>query len=124
MNKLLCLGIILILGLLMINPATANDKSADTGPWEKWSLNFGGFIASTETSFRLGSGAGVVIDVEELLDLDTTNYVYRLGGRWRFSKNRKHSLDLSWFFFFFGPSSSYALRVNCSYPTAYPQRIF
>ena len=81
----------------MINSASANDNIADTGAWEKWSLEFGGFIASTDTSFRLGSGAGVDIDLEELLDMDATNYVYRLAGSWRFSKNRKHSLGLNWF---------------------------
>jgi len=86
-----------IVWLLIVGAACAEEKSQESGPWEKYALNFGGFISSTNTAFRLGSGAGIDIDVEKLLDLERTNTVFRLDGLWRFSENRKHRMDLSWF---------------------------
>ena len=68
-------------------------------PWEQFSLNAGIFISSIDSSFRLGSGIGVSIEPEELLGLDTTQRVFRIDGSWRFSENRKHRLDLTWFTF-------------------------
>jgi hypothetical protein len=37
--------------------------------------------------------------VEDTLDLDATNTVFRAEALWRFSNNRRHRLDLSWFAF-------------------------
>ncbi|MDJ0782004.1 MAG: hypothetical protein QNJ22_08525 [Desulfosarcinaceae bacterium] len=39
------------------------------------------------------------LDAEELLGQDSTNTVFRIGGLWRFSDNRRHRVDLSWFAF-------------------------
>ena len=66
-------------------------------PWEKFGVYLGYFIASTDSSFRIGSGIGLDIDVENLLGLDSTNTVFRTGALWRFSDNRRHRLDFNWF---------------------------
>ena len=66
-------------------------------PWEKFSIQAGYFLTAIDSSVRLGSGLGVDIDVEELLDLDTSSSVFRLGAQWRFTENRRHRLDFSWF---------------------------
>ncbi len=78
--------------LLFIKPALAED-------WEKFSLDLGYFISNVNTDLRIGSGLGVSIDVEDLLGLDTTNSVFRVGALWRFTDNRRHRLDLQWFSF-------------------------
>ncbi len=89
---ILCLG-----GLLVLSTAYANEENIEQNPWEKVAFSFGGFIANTNTSFRLGADAGVDIDVEELLGLESTNTVFRFDGLWRFTENRKHRMNLSWF---------------------------
>ena len=40
------------------------------------------------------------MDLEEALGMEMENSVYRLGGYWRFTNNRRHRLDLSWFSFY------------------------
>ena len=73
-------------------------KTAENLPWEKASLNLGSFVSSTSSNVRLSAnGVGVGIDVEEALGLETTTTVFRAGGLWRFSDNRRHRADLSWF---------------------------
>jgi len=66
-------------------------------PWEKYSITIGGFISTVNTSIRFGSGLGIDIDAEELLDVDSSNTVFRVGGLWRFTDTKRHRLDLSWF---------------------------
>ncbi len=68
-------------------------------PWETYAITLGGFFSSVDTSFRVGSrsGIGLDLDAEDLLDLDSTRTVFKVGGLWRFSDNEKHRLDLSWF---------------------------
>lgn len=50
-----------------------------------------------DSGFRLGTGLGVDIDVEELLGLDSSSSVFRVGALWRFTENRRHRFDFSWF---------------------------
>ena len=89
-----------VLVLLLLSPGISlAGESTETLPWEKFGANFGVFVSSLDSSFRIGSGLGLDIDVEELLDLDTTNTVFRAGALWRFTDNRRHRLDFTWFAF-------------------------
>lgn len=82
-----------------MQPAWAENPGSHDTPWEKFSLNLGYFISSTNTDLRIGSGLGLTADVEELLGLDTTNSVFRVDASWRFTENRRHRLDFTWFSF-------------------------
>jgi hypothetical protein len=97
MKKIIKILVLSMLGCFLGGAASALETTAEQTPWETAALNVGGLISGTNTSFRLGSGAGVDIDVEKLLNLETTNSAFRLGGLWRFSDNRRHRMDLSWF---------------------------
>ena len=79
--------------------AVAEEWNLEEKPWEKFGANVGVFISAVDSNFRIGSGIGLDIDVEDLLGLDSTNTVFRADALWRFSKNRRHRLDLSWFAF-------------------------
>jgi hypothetical protein len=73
-------------------------KKAENLPWEKASIDLGSFVSSASSNVRLSAnGLGIGIDLEEALGLDATQTVLRLGGTWRFSDNRRHRADLSWF---------------------------
>jgi hypothetical protein len=87
----------IIFGALLFGPLVARAEMASDSPWEKLSVSVGGYISNTDSSIRLGAGLGVDLDVEETLDMDVNNTVFRAQSGWRFSDNRKHRVDLSWF---------------------------
>jgi len=89
----------IVLVCMLATPAWAENDDSAREPWEKFGVNAGLFISGTDSSLRIGSGVGLYLDVENFLGLDTTNEVARISGMWRFSNNRRHRVDLSWFAF-------------------------
>jgi hypothetical protein len=77
--------------------ALAEGGSARVKPWEKFSVTLGGMLSNTDSSFRVGSGLGVDVDFEKILGLETNTTVFRAESAWRFSENRRHRVDASWF---------------------------
>lgn len=77
----------------------AEEWDLEKKPWEKFGANFGVFVSSVDSGFTIGSGIGLSINAEELLGLDSTNSVFRIDALWRFSENRRHRMDFSWFSF-------------------------
>ena len=93
-NRLMVLFIVV---LLSTSTVWGLDAAAKEEPWEKFGISAGYFISNVDSTVRLGTGVGVEIDVEDLFGLDSTMSVFRVGALWRFSENRRHRLDLSWF---------------------------
>ena len=89
------IGIVLLLSL-SVGPSAADDTVEDS-PWEKLSFNGGIFASRSATEVRFGSGLGVEVNLEDALGMDSDTGVFRLETYWRFTKNRKHRVDLSWF---------------------------
>jgi hypothetical protein len=88
------------IGVFLVSQAAiAEELNLEEKPWEKFGVDLGVFLAGLDSNIRLGTGIGVDIDVEQLLDLDSTNTVFRAGALWRFTNNRRHRLDLTWFSF-------------------------
>ena len=98
-NRIRVIVIVFILCFVVALPAMGAESGEEQGPWETYGLSLGGFWSTLDTSFRVGSGIGLDIDLEELLDMESTTTVFKVGGLWRFSNNKKHRLDLSWFAF-------------------------
>jgi len=73
------------------------EPGTNTEPWEKFGLQGGYFLSAVDSGVRLGTGIGVDIDVEDLLGLDSSASVFRVGALWRFTDNRRHRLDFNWF---------------------------
>lgn len=95
-----CLCVFFMVSLIFfIKPVLAENQSSNDTPWEKFSLSAGYFISNSETDLSLGAGLGLTINVEDLLGLDTTTNVFRADGSWRFTDNRRHRFDLTWFAF-------------------------
>jgi hypothetical protein len=95
-----CLCVFFVASLIfLIKPAWAKNPASQDTPWEKFNVNLGYFVSHTDTDLSLGSGVGVIVNVEDLLGLDTNNNVFRIDGSWRFTDNRRHRLDLDWFSF-------------------------
>jgi hypothetical protein len=85
--------------LLAFRAAMAGEWNLEEKPWEKFSVNTGVFLTAVDSSVRFGSGLGVDIDVEKALDLNSTNTVFRADALWRFTQNRRHRIDFTWFSF-------------------------
>ncbi|BBO78544.1 hypothetical protein DSCW_59610 [Desulfosarcina widdelii] len=75
----------------------AEEPALDEQPWEEFGVNVGVFLSAVDSTLRFGSGISVDLDVEDFLGLDTSNFVFRADALWRFSDNRRHRLDFSWF---------------------------
>jgi hypothetical protein len=75
----------------------AQENAAGDSPWETFGVNLGVFVSATDTSFRIGSGIGLSIDAEQALNLDATTTVFRADALWRFTDNKRHRLELTWF---------------------------
>lgn len=93
-------GIILLALMtgILPQPVSAENSTAAEKPWEKFSINLGAFASTIDSSMRIGAnGIGVDIDLEDLLGLESDQSVFRIDAVWRFSQNRRHRFDLSWF---------------------------
>lgn len=99
--KVLLIGVVASLAILLhsFQAYAAQVDKPGHQPWEKFGANLGIFVSALDTSFRIGSGVGLDIDVEEMLGLETSDTVFRTDALWRFSENRRHRLDFTWFSF-------------------------
>jgi hypothetical protein len=91
---------VVMLAIVLCQPAYAADDFA--GPWEKFSVSLGGFGVLSSSDVRIGTnvaGAGIDIDVEEALGVDSTVTSARLAALYRLGEKRRHRLGLSWFAF-------------------------
>ena len=91
-------SVILILIILLVPVISAAEENDILDlPWERISFSAGGFIGNVNSSLRYGlSGAGVEVDFEEVLGLDSSMFVYKSDFAWRFSDNLCHRMDISW----------------------------
>jgi hypothetical protein len=102
MKRLIPVVILVAFLAVACPPVFAEEKTAkppaENLPWSKYGIMAGAFASSTNSEIRFSAnGIGLGIDVEEALGLDTSSTVFRLGGFWRFSDNRRHRADLSYF---------------------------
>ena len=78
----------------------AADNTTYNLPWEKFSIQGGAFFAALSNQVTVGSpGAGVAVDLEQALGLDTQNTIFRLGTLYRIGEKRRHRVDLDYLYF-------------------------
>jgi hypothetical protein len=99
-RKIMLPLLIAFLLLCLALPAPAKETSQDEKPWKRFSLKLGGAANTTDSSVRLGvNGLGLAVDVEEILNLESSTSTFAVEGFWRFTKRRRHRLDFSWLAF-------------------------
>jgi hypothetical protein len=94
------MGIYVILSCLafLCPSLVAAEEGEKAKPWERFSLNVGGFIATVNSDFRLGTqSAALDISPEDFLGLDSSVFVFRADALWRFTSNRRHRFELSYY---------------------------
>ncbi|MFC1799494.1 hypothetical protein ACFL2Z_01090 [Candidatus Eisenbacteria bacterium] len=92
--------VVLSAALLAFGTAVMAEDEAggERETWRRFDLGVGGFLNAVNSSIMLGAeGVGVNIDVEELLGLKSRTTAFRAAGFWRYTENRRHRLELSWF---------------------------
>lgn len=99
-----CLGWLVLTVLIVLAPAFADEGKEETDPrplpWDRAYVQLGGFVTALDSSFRVGSsnvGVGVSLDVEAALGLEESLLAFRFDGGVRFTKRKKHRLDVTWF---------------------------
>lgn len=98
MKRFRALCLVSIVCVFAGRAAMAAETDKETSPWERYSANLGIFLATTNSSARVGStSAGVEFDLEDTLGLGSGNNAFRAGFAWRFTENRRHRIDFSWF---------------------------
>ena len=88
--------------LLVLLPVSSHaDNTAKYNlPWEKFSFQGGAFFAALNNRVTAGpEGAGVAIDLEQALGLDSSSTVFRLGTLYRIGEKRRHRVDLDYLYF-------------------------
>jgi hypothetical protein len=88
------------------------DKKAPYEPWSRVDVRVGGFIAFMDSGVRFGvtESAGIHVDVEDALGVDSSLTVFKIDAAWRFSYNRRHRFDASYAAFL--RSSTYVLEED------------
>ncbi|MCF8067847.1 MAG: hypothetical protein K9L30_04610 [Desulfobacterales bacterium] len=102
MKKTISLFSMILLTCLFFSPALADTEIEEDLPWEKFSFNLGGFVASLDSDAQIspdGLGVGVTVDIEEALGLETSINVFRLDSFYRFGRTNRHRFDFSYFDF-------------------------
>lgn len=90
---------LILLFALQAGVALAEGEGAgEHETWKRFDVGVGGFLNAVDSNVMLGAeGVGLNIDIEELLGLESQTTVFRAAGFWRYTENRRHRLDLSWF---------------------------
>ncbi|MBS1244801.1 MAG: hypothetical protein H6R41_1338, partial [Deltaproteobacteria bacterium] len=88
--------------LVVLFPVSSHaaDNTTYNLPWEKFSIQGGAFFAALNNQVTVGSeGAGVAVDLEQALGLDSQSTVFRLGTLYRIGEKRRHRVDLDYLYF-------------------------
>jgi hypothetical protein len=91
--------VLIACGLLALSAGTVRAQSGSM-PWEKGSIQIGGFITSSDTEMRVNSSTGAVgavVNVEDALGVGGEKSTYRIDGFYRFGETRRHQIDLHYF---------------------------
>ncbi len=105
MNKLNLINIIGLATLLAFgfqsgHAQNADEKENNTKSWDRFSVSFGGFLASYNSGITFASqqlGLGIQIDIEDGLGIESSQLAFRGKAKYNFGKNKKHSATLGYF---------------------------
>jgi len=81
--------------------STKKDSTSQiTQPYDKFSIDFGGFFAGYNSGITLQGdrmGLGVIIDLEDLLGLNSSSWALRSKTNFRFGKTNRHQVSFGYF---------------------------
>jgi hypothetical protein len=89
---------ILCASLARLGAVDADTEPAEVSPWEKGSLQLGGFVATfrSELTFGLSGAKNGSINAEDRLGLDSSLTVFRVDALYRPGRSRRNQLDFTY----------------------------
>jgi len=99
MKKVVGIHVFAITVAFLSLSVVAAEEGQKEKPWERFSLNLGGFVATFNSDLRIGSkslGVGIDVNGEDALGLDSSLTVFRADAVYRFTSSRRHRFDLSY----------------------------
>jgi hypothetical protein len=97
-NIRLCAVAALLAAGLLVGRAAEEATAKRFLPWEKGYVKFGGYAAAFDSTvaFGINKVAGLTLNAEELLDLDSSLTVFRAEAMYRPGKSLRHQLDFTY----------------------------
>ena len=102
MKKTVLIFMIFFISIIFCKPVMAESNDTADQPWERFSFKLGGYIADLNSELRIGFGtlgAGVSVDVEDALGMESSMSVFRAGALYRFGRSRRHQVDFTYYDF-------------------------
>lgn len=102
MKRLTCFFVMLFIIGMFYQPALAETNGSKDLPFERLSFILGGYIADLNSDLRIGSGtlgAGVSVNVEDTLGMESSQSVFRADALYRFGNSRRHQANFSYYDF-------------------------
>ena len=99
MKKVMWMFAIIFLCGICSRSVLADEKDKEDGPWAHFTISLGGFFSTMNSDVRFGLkdlGAGIDVDLEEALGLDSSTTVFFGSGSYRFGRSRRHRVNLSY----------------------------
>jgi hypothetical protein len=78
----------------------SSKEAKERGTWDRFELNLGGFFSAYNSGITFRSqqlGLGLVIDVEDALDLKTTAFALRGDATYKIGKSKKNYITVGYF---------------------------
>src|SRR5262249_13565169 len=93
-----CVVAALLAAGLLVGRAEEEAPTKRYLPWERGYVKLGGFAAAFDSTvaFGLNKAAGVTLNAEELLDLDSSLTVFRAEAMYRPGKSLRHQVDFTY----------------------------
>ena len=91
---------ILLLITLSVGAQELEQSGTERPSWDRFSIRMGGFLAAYNSGLRVGSeqiGLGVLVDVEDVLGIETSNFAFRGEVDYQFGKKRNHIISFGYF---------------------------
>lgn len=92
--------VLVIYFLLVLCSPSANAQDSIKYKWEKFCFSFGGFLTSMDSNIGLygtESGLGLIINMEEALNLTTSSVVIRSEVEFNFGSRRRSHIRMGYF---------------------------
>ena len=100
MKKQIVILLVLLFGFFFCNFSFAGEDTLNKSddPWETFNLSLGVFFSAIDSNIGLGvNNIGLDIDLDKALGLDTSITAFRTDAFWRFTDNKRHRFNFSWF---------------------------